>query len=461
MGLTERFELKDIEMQGTVLGPIKASVQLDTLGRDCYERQEGLYLYNGCVSVPPLQMIDDVASFSICSTQSVVTNAIINAKIESKKLEFGAKKCYNIHIGNDKVCCQALKVHEADISQKDHETYLGDVICSSGSNNRNIQNRVNRGVGAVSEIISTLNQVSLGHYHFEMALIFRDSSLISKLVYSSEVWYNITNDQYKKLEEIDEMFMRKIFNLPRSAPRVSLYAECGKLPIRYIIKTRRLLYYWHILHLEEKELVYKFYLGQKLKPSRNDWILTVQKDMHEIGLQLTDREIKEMNQDKFRTIVKSKIYASASNYLSSKRGSKTAHLKFDIKPSDYLFSTELNVEEVQNLFKLRTRTIDVKDNQESSYKNNMWCRTCCLVKESQEHIFECHAIRKTLNYLNFQSYNYQMIFGKLEDQVKIAKLFQLVLNARDDIINNGTSPSPMEDPCTNSTVGLQQIVLSL
>ena len=34
VGLTERFELTDIEMQGTVLGPIKCSVQLDTLGRE-------------------------------------------------------------------------------------------------------------------------------------------------------------------------------------------------------------------------------------------------------------------------------------------------------------------------------------------------------------------------------------------------------------------------------------------
>ena len=141
----------------------------------------------------------------------------------------------------------------------------------------------------MSEIVSTLSQVSLGHYHFEMALIFRDSSLISKLVYSSEVWYNITNNQYTKLEEIDEMFMRKIFN--------------GKLPIRYIIKTRSLLYYWHILHLEENELVYKFYLGQKFKPSKNDWILTVQKDMNEIGLLMTENEMKEMSQEKFRAIV--------------------------------------------------------------------------------------------------------------------------------------------------------------
>jgi hypothetical protein len=96
VGLTERFELTDIEMQGTVLGPIKCSVQLDTLGRDCYERQEGLYWYNDCVAVPPLQMIDDLASFSLCSPDSIITNAIINGKIEAKKLEFGAKKCFNI-----------------------------------------------------------------------------------------------------------------------------------------------------------------------------------------------------------------------------------------------------------------------------------------------------------------------------------------------------------------------------
>jgi hypothetical protein len=182
----------------------------------------------------------------------------------------------------------------------------------------------------VSEIISTLSQVSLGHYHFEMALIFRDSSLISKLVYSSEVWYNITNEQYTKLEEIDEMFMRNIFNLPRSAPRISLYAECGKIPVRYIIKTRRLLYYWHILHLEEKEILHKFYLGQKFKPSRNDWVLTIQKDMDEIGLLITEKEVKEMSQEKFKAIVQSKINVSVTKYLLSKRGSKTAQLKFDI-----------------------------------------------------------------------------------------------------------------------------------
>ena len=44
-------------------------------------------------------MIDDLATFTECGKDALEVNALINAKIESKKLEFGPKKCFNIHIG--------------------------------------------------------------------------------------------------------------------------------------------------------------------------------------------------------------------------------------------------------------------------------------------------------------------------------------------------------------------------
>ena len=112
IGQTDRFEMDRIEMQGTVMGPIKASVQLDTLGRDCYERQEGLYNYKECVAVPPLMMIDDLAAFALCGTDSVKLNAIINAKIACKKLEFGPSKCFKMHIGKEITSCTELKVNK-------------------------------------------------------------------------------------------------------------------------------------------------------------------------------------------------------------------------------------------------------------------------------------------------------------------------------------------------------------
>ena len=210
------------------------------------------------------------------------------AKIESKKLEFGPSKCFNIHIGSDKVSCQELKVHKKTIMKKDHETYLGDVICSTGTNVKNIENKCNGGVGAVSQIVSMLGQISLGHFHFEVAMVLRDSMLISKLVSSSEIWYGLTKDQYRKIEQVDEMFLMRLFEAPKSVPRLSLYVECGKVPVRFIIKSRRMMYYWHIMHLNEDELVYKFFKAQSLRPSKNDWVLQILQDKKDLNLEMDD-----------------------------------------------------------------------------------------------------------------------------------------------------------------------------
>ena len=87
------------------------------------------------------------------------------------------------------------------------------------------------------------------------------------------------------------MYLRKFFDLPKSAPRLGLYSDCGKIPIKYLIKIRRLLFYWHILRLDKEELLFKFQLAQTLKPSKNDWVLTIKQDLKEINI--------NMNEDKF------------------------------------------------------------------------------------------------------------------------------------------------------------------
>ena len=88
-------------------------------------------------------------------------NAIINAKIESKKLEFGPKKCFNIHIGKKKEECVNQKVHEHSINETSYETYLGDIACSSGTNDRNIEKRHNQGIGSVAQIFTMLKSSQL------------------------------------------------------------------------------------------------------------------------------------------------------------------------------------------------------------------------------------------------------------------------------------------------------------
>ena len=132
LGITDRFQLERIEMQGTKFSNIKCSIQVDILGKDCYTSGEGLFLYKNRVYVPPLGIIDDIASFALSGPDAIKTNAIINSKIESKKLKFGPSKCHNIHFGKLEDTYSMLKVDSDIMNVKDYETYLGDIICKTG-----------------------------------------------------------------------------------------------------------------------------------------------------------------------------------------------------------------------------------------------------------------------------------------------------------------------------------------
>ena len=92
---TEKFELSKLVMQGSVFGPIKSSIQIDTLGRDCQNYNQGLFKYKNVLNIMPLALIDDCLGFSKCGTDTVELNAIINSKIYSKKLHVACFKNIN------------------------------------------------------------------------------------------------------------------------------------------------------------------------------------------------------------------------------------------------------------------------------------------------------------------------------------------------------------------------------
>ena len=85
-------------------------------------------------------------------------------------------------------------------------------------------------------------------------------------------------------------------------------------------------------------------------------------------------------------------------------------------------SRNLQINEIQNLYKLRNNMIDVKQNFKSSNVNNMWCKICHLFSESQQHLLVCQPLRMSLRGLvDFDSLKYDMIFGPLKEQEKFAK----------------------------------------
>ena len=103
------------------------------------------------------------------------------------------------------------------------------------------------------------------------------------------------------------MWYRKLFNLPKSSPKEGMYIESGKMPIRFIVMMRRLMYYWHVLHKDEDELLHRFMSAQQILTGRTDWITQVRKNMTDIELNLTDEQISKMSSDEYKRQIKSKI----------------------------------------------------------------------------------------------------------------------------------------------------------
>ena len=97
-GVTDMFKLERIILQGSVFGPIKCSVQMDTLGRESLRTGSGIFKYKQTVDVPSLAMIDDILGLSSCGDESIELNALVNAKMENKKLRLSEDKCFKIHI---------------------------------------------------------------------------------------------------------------------------------------------------------------------------------------------------------------------------------------------------------------------------------------------------------------------------------------------------------------------------
>ena len=127
-----------------------------------------------------------------------------------------------MHIGKQSDSCCSLKVRDLKLKNTKETKYLGDWLTPSPNNDVNIERRSNKGIGTVSQILSLLRQVTLGFYHMEIALLFRDTMLLSQLLFNSEIWINVTKKQIAKLTSSDELYFFNIFSLPWTVAKESL-----------------------------------------------------------------------------------------------------------------------------------------------------------------------------------------------------------------------------------------------
>ena len=82
-------------------------------------------------------------------------------------MSLSSKMCSNVHIGKKKNECHILKVNGTNMNESSQQTYLGDKIDRSALVKPTIVARISKGYGAVSSILTIINELPLGPWRMQ------------------------------------------------------------------------------------------------------------------------------------------------------------------------------------------------------------------------------------------------------------------------------------------------------
>ena len=82
----------------------------------------------------------------------------------------------------------------------------------TGQIDATIAHREQKAEGVITQISSILSSISLGSFHFDIAMVLREALFINSIMTNSEIWHNVKLSHVQCLEKLDRQLLRKIVN---------------------------------------------------------------------------------------------------------------------------------------------------------------------------------------------------------------------------------------------------------
>ena len=203
-----------------------------------------------------------------------------------------------------------------------------------------------------------------------------------------------------------------------------------------------MLYLKTILDRDENERIRKVYREMKDNPLKGDWIKHVEDDFKKIGIEINEKFIEETNSGLYKSFIKKHVWNAFFNQLQETKLThiKVKHIKYENSrvPQKYLTNKKFYNKLCSLLFNLRCKSVNqFQDNQHTLYGREPLCKMCKNHIDSQEKALTCRSKIEELytTEINMvQGAKYSDIFGNVDEQFRIAKVFQIILKTRENIL---------------------------
>ena len=402
LGETEEADIDDGIGQGGVESGILSAKSLDGGVTQYFSDHTGNVFY-GKIEIKCLLWQDDVMKVNGSVKDAQDSNKRMEAVLSSKMLSFNEKKSVAIVIGSKKsrdkikkeleesplmLCNKKMKMVET-------YSYLGEVISEEGVGDsalKTVSKRCGIAYKAIFEIKAIIEDTrSKVPGAFMTAEMIWKLSVLPALLNSAECWTDLPKQALDKLNRLQETYYQVILNCPVTSPKPGLYWFTGGMMMMNHIIQRKLLFLWHLFHLDGNSLG-KEVLETQRRFETGFWTECLAY-MMEMDISLEELENTTKMQWKSRVKLATKL-KNKNDLLKmmepyKKLDSRDFHDdEFETKS----YFHELTLSQARTKFSIDIQMLKTVKSCYPSQKSNedeLWeCSQCCRV-DSIRHLYTC------------------------------------------------------------------------
>ena len=416
VGMTECKKVGALVGQGSSGAAVVSQAMID-LGLKQYFSSSSDEMYYGSVRVESAAFQDDICKpcEDVATTQCGMTKMAM--MLEERGLDAHPDKTSYIVFGSEEykkkteneVRNMPLTFGKFVVKAKKSDKYLGQILHEDGlgeSVKATIKERSSKVKGAIyatKQIIDTFQMQAMGGMIAAKQLW--EGAIIPSLLSGAGTWIGATAEAEAMCDQLQELFWRVIFELPRGTPKVMLTAETGSLRMKQRIWLQKLFLAKKILSQEES-LANQVYREQ-LKMGWGGLSAEVEQICREIGVENVNEKV--VSKEELKTAVEwHNIKETRDDMEKCKKlaGIRNQDLR---KPQEYM--REKSVENARQAFRVRSKMIrSVKMNFKSMHRNDLKCVKCGVAEETQEHVLECEEWKEFWKDLNTDQIKDQVTF---------------------------------------------------
>ena len=397
VGESESAEVGSVVGQGTIGGALVSQAVLDEGVKDHFSPGNEDELNYGSVAMGPCMFQDDLIHASKKVEAARKASQKVNKIMKEHALQLNRDKSILIVMGTknqkkkimDEIERNPIMCGDVKMKVKVADKWLGQQLSTdglAGSVEATVQAREAKIKGAALEVANIVNDWrSEAAGGMNSALLLWEACIIPSLLQGAATWVNISSKTMKKLNSLQQWFVRLILQVGPGAPLAALTWETGLLDMKMRIYKEKLMLILHIRDMDEGSLASKIYREQVSK----DWP-GLAKECKEICEELKIENINTTTLTKsvYKRLIQSAIKSRDEILLREQAGDKVKCkeiMKEGYGKKAYLDKNK--IEDVRFRFKSRVGLLPFAGNfskDKRFAKSNWLCR--CGEKENESHI---------------------------------------------------------------------------